>query len=546
VSIWGKIFGLDKNPHYEAGIRYFNEGKYEQAVEELEIAVGNTGKSDPLYALGRFYAAESHVHIGTAKFHAGGLEEALAHFEKAVEENPTYPDLYYRMGVIQHRLGRKDEAVVMLGRAIELNKSYFEAVCYLGIVLYEKGEKEEADRVFARALEIGKEMPNPISKFLSTHLSGTETDIQPLAAIKKLIYNDTEFESFVKKGVEAFNTGDFEQAVDAFRSASNVHPDYADIRFKLGLSLLRRSDLVQAEAELDAALEINPNYSEARYYLGITFLNRCMYPEALPHFERAAAEKPGYADIQCYLGATYFFLGELEKAKEVLERALELSPKYTKAHYYYGLLLYSLGDTSRAIESLTRAMNGEEGVEDASMSLALAHLREEHLEEAMTVLRDILEAGGESADILYFIGEVYLKMGKMEEAEQFLRKALDVNPDFLRAKEKLAGILVKRREYSEAEQLLENPGAEYADIFKIIGDIKFYNGDLDAAEDSYRRSLKVNAEYEEATLSLALTLRKKGKNREADGLLRHLLELDPKNVLARNLLGPGPLDLETP
>ena len=67
MSLWGRIFGINKNPEYELGIKLYNEGKYELAVAELEKAIQKAGKADPFYALGMFYAAESHAHIGTAK-----------------------------------------------------------------------------------------------------------------------------------------------------------------------------------------------------------------------------------------------------------------------------------------------------------------------------------------------------------------------------------------------------------------------------------------------------------------------------------------------
>ena len=54
----------------------------------------------------------------------------------------------------------------------------------------------------------------------------------------------------------------------------------------------------------------------------------------------------------------------------------------------------------------------------------------------------------------------------------------------------------------------------------------------------------MNHEYGEATISLALTLRKKGREAEAADLLGKILEVEPENVLARNLVGRGPLDLE--
>jgi tetratricopeptide (TPR) repeat protein len=535
---------VEKNPGYELGIRYFNEGRYDEAVESLEKAIESLGPGDPTYALGMFYAAEAHVHLGTARFHAGDLDAAFRHFSIAVKENPTYPDLYYRMGVIHHQRGELDEALDMLGRAIGLNESYFEAVCFLGIVLYEKERKEDADAAFKRALELGAENPGPISKFLSDHIAGRATEIPPLARLREMMYTDTDFDSLMREGVESYNTGHYDRAIELFTEAAAVHPDYADVFFKLGLSMLRHGDHEQARAAFLDALRINEGYTEARFYLGVSYLDERLYREALPHFERAAGEKPGYADLQCYLGATYFYLGELKKAQAVLDRALKLSPGYPKARYYYGLLLYAIGEKKDAVEYLSGGIGELDRPGSASVNLALVHLKEGNLEEAMHVLNDILEAGGESADVLYFLGEVYMRMDRLSEAEELFRRSLGINPSFLRAKEKLAVLLVRRKEYREAEEVLGNNGEDFADIYKIMGDIKYYRGDLDDAEDLYRRSLDVNSEYSEAVISLALTLRKKGREEEAGKLLDKILEVEPENVLARNLVGRGPLDLE--
>ncbi|MCK4538095.1 MAG: tetratricopeptide repeat protein [Candidatus Krumholzibacteria bacterium] len=531
--------GLEKNPDYELGIRYFNDGNYQLAVEQLEKAIEKLGSSDPVYALGMFYAAESHVHLGTSLFHGGDLDGAFEHFSVAIRENPTYPDLYYRMGVIYHSRGDFDNSIDMLSRALELNDNYFEAVCYLGIVVFEKGEREKADQIFSRALKLGAENPSPVSKFLSEHMASRETEIPPLARLREYVKSDTEFEISLKDGIEAFNTGDFDLAIRAFSDAVRVHPDYADIRFKLGLSFLREKKSGEAEAEFARSLELNENYTEARYYLGLSFLDQGMFKEALPHFERAASEKPGYADLQCHLGATLFYLGELDKARIVLEKTLELSPDYSRAQYYYGLLLYEMGDKKRAVELLTTGIRGNDKPEGAILSIALIHLRENNLEDAMAVLREMLEAGVESADVMYFIGEVYLRMKNIESAEEYFRRSLSVNPRYLRARERLAMLLIHRGDYKEAEDLLDSNGDNFADLFKIMGDIQFYKGMLDRAEDYYRKSLDVNSEYGEAMVSLALTLRKKGMENKADELLRRLLEIDPENIVARNLISVG-------
>ena len=197
------------------------------------------------------------------------------------------------------------------------------------------------------------------------------------------------------------------------------------------------------------------------------------------------------------------------------------------------------------MEYLTGGVLELERPSSASVSLALVHLKEGNLEEAMLALKEVLEKGGDSPDVLYFLGEVYMRMGRDGEAEELFRRSLAINPGFVRAREKLAMLLVRRHDYGEAEKVIGENGENFADIYKIMGDIRFFRGAIDDAEKYYRKSLEVNREYSEAAISLALTLRKKGEEKEAGKLLENLLEREPENVVARNLVGRGPLDLES-
>ncbi|MBD3178849.1 MAG: tetratricopeptide repeat protein [Candidatus Latescibacteria bacterium] len=544
MSFWGRIFGLRSNPEYERGIRYYNDGEYELAIEQLEKATESIAHDDPTYALGMFYAAEAHVHIGTARYFTGDFEQALEHFEKAVTENPTYPDLYYRMGVIYHKKDRIESSVDMLKKAIKLNSRYFEAVCYLGIVLLEKGEAEAADRQFQIALELSSDKTPSISKFLSDHLSSNKTDIPPLKELKKIITSSSRFDTLVRDGVEQYNTGNYSAAVDTFTELREMHPDYADIRFKLGLALFKNSEGDKAFTELEEALKINPDYSEARYYLGILLFDQKRYSEAVLHLKRAAEEKQNYPDIQCYYGATLLYLGKYGKAREVLENVIEIAPEYCRARYYYGFLLNIMGERKLAIENLKMGMEKSErkGVND--INLAILQIRERDLEGAMLTLRTIMEAGVESADVYYFIAEVYLNTGRMEKAEEYFRKAVEVNDKYLRAREKLAHILVEKGNFEEAEEVLGSNDGDFADIYKIMGDIQYYRHNYDKAEEYYSRSLEINSEYTDVLISLSIVLRNKGENERAQEILMNVLKYEPDNLAARNLLGEGPLNID--
>lgn len=81
------------------------------------------------------------------------------------------------------------------------------------------------------------------------------------------------------EGVEAFKNQDLERAEQEFRSAIEVHPDYAGAHLMLGRTLLGRGESAEALASLERAVELEPGAALNRYFLGRAQLG-AGHPEA--------------------------------------------------------------------------------------------------------------------------------------------------------------------------------------------------------------------------------------------------------------------------
>ena len=82
--------------------------------------------NDPDHCLARVHAAEARANLGLAFFHAGEFARAEAEFTRALEENPTFPDLRYYRARIFERSGRLDEAIHDLEQALAEHPHYLE------------------------------------------------------------------------------------------------------------------------------------------------------------------------------------------------------------------------------------------------------------------------------------------------------------------------------------------------------------------------------------------------------------------------------------
>jgi tetratricopeptide (TPR) repeat protein len=117
------------------------------------------------------------------------------------------------------------------------------------------------------------------------------------------------------------------EAIGQFEILRQVAPDYADVRFHLGILYRERGDLDLAAEELTAALAANPRFTRAALLLAEVRAGQERWVEARAAFERALADGFDGANLRVAVADVYEHLGELESAEASIARAVELAPE---------------------------------------------------------------------------------------------------------------------------------------------------------------------------------------------------------------------------
>jgi len=84
----------------------------------------------------------------------GKLEEAIASYRTAIEQNPNFYWSYHNLGEVLAELGKWDEAVTHYRKAIDLNPNSAWSHYYLGEALMQLGKWGEAVAAYRSAIEI--------------------------------------------------------------------------------------------------------------------------------------------------------------------------------------------------------------------------------------------------------------------------------------------------------------------------------------------------------------------------------------------------------
>jgi tetratricopeptide (TPR) repeat protein len=151
------------------------------------------------------------------------------------------------------------------------------------------------------------------------------------------------------------NAGRSDEALEAFRSSVEAHPENKYFHYNYGVLLLKAERFEEAIKEFKSAVEIDPNYKEAIYNLGASYVNwgvklkqqsedlalkqnleeqkkyedmaKEKFRQALPYLERLTELDPNDVFIWDLIGKIYANLGDVEKAEAAFKKADELRNK---------------------------------------------------------------------------------------------------------------------------------------------------------------------------------------------------------------------------
>jgi predicted Zn-dependent protease len=147
------------------------------------------------------------------------------------------------------------------------------------------------------------------------------------------------------------------------------------------------------------------------------------------------------------------------KAEDLYRQAIAANPNFFEAHLSLGLMLARQGkpgDARPELETATK-LNPEEGgpALKARAWRALAQLDQDaHPDAAINELLEALRIGGETPDDLLLTATIAEHAGELDLAETCYRKLLKSDPKSAQANAGLAHLLIKKKQYPEAEKLL--------------------------------------------------------------------------------------------
>jgi len=172
----------DADKRFSKGIKLFEQGKYEEAVEAYQEAIKeNPDEWSYYFNMGLVYkkmenrekaleAFQKAVELNPESYFAnkesGELlakserwSEAKEYYSKAVSLNQDDPDTYYNYGAVLSEIGSAEEALEAFLKTIELDKDYADAYYHAGTIYISQNKMGEAIQCMETFLELSPDHP---------------------------------------------------------------------------------------------------------------------------------------------------------------------------------------------------------------------------------------------------------------------------------------------------------------------------------------------------------------------------------------------------
>lgn len=519
--------------------------------------------------------------------------QAIDYGEKAVALDPKYADAYYLLAEIYHRTHWTIREVESLNKFIQLvednhleNKRIYEqasqAYFRLGYAFYSKKEFDQAIEYFNFSIKYNPNLLDSHIYLVQAYYDKGEIGLA-LDACEEVLridpqnkeiswfykkieqsqkYGRDAYENY-EKGYLAYKEGDFEKAIDYFKTSIFYNPGFKEPHYYLALSYYNIGDYDNSIFQWREVIKIDPFDNSAKHFLnrsleekkygretlryfdsGYDYYIRGEYDKAVEEFNKALSYNPKYEKARQYLSRSYYQLNRMDKYREEREKAAELkiSDEEEKAeeHYKLGYEFYSLNNYDVAIEELKKALNLKSNHPGARFLLGECYFKKEEYQLAQLEYERIindLEKNEYTDDALLSSGWCLYLLGEHQQATEKFLKLINEFPEsnlVSQATYKLSKSYFKIKDYSKTikvcKEFLEKypkfQGPEIEEIYFCLGQSYLGLEQYQEAEETFARLSSLYPDsplIKEVEYSRSLSLFKLERYQEAIKILEELM-----------------------
>jgi tetratricopeptide (TPR) repeat protein len=265
------------------------------------------------------------------------------------------------------------------------------------------------------------------------------------------------------------------------------------------------------------------------------------FDEAIGKLEALGLKEPELKGLVHELGVAYYKKSDYLKAVTSFKKALEEDPGDNEAVQLMGLSYYLAGRPGEAIGPLEKVQTWYPSANvDAAYILGVCYLQTKDYPNARKAFAKMFGVPADSAAAYLFAGRMLLRQDFVPIAEEYAKKAVELDPKLPRVHMLLGEIYLYKSRIPEAmeqfqKELELNPGE--AAVYYKLADAYSRLQKYEEAEKLLQRSIWLDATSTGPYILMGKVLQKKGETALAARALQRAIAMDPNNPMPHHLLG---------
>ena len=302
-----------------------------------------------------------------------------------------------------------------------------------------------------------------------------------------------------------------------------------------GTSLARRQPPLDT-SETKQATSTAATFAEVR-----RLSQQGKFDEAIAQLETLLASRSDVKGLSHEMGVVYYKKGDYLKATASFKKALADDPSDNEATQLMGLSYYLAGRPTEAIAPLEKVQTWYPSANvDVNYILGICYIQTKDYPNARKAFARMFAVPGDSAASYLFTARMLLRQDFTPVAEEYARKAVELDPKLPRAHFLLGELFLYKSRIPEAveqfqKELELNPGDSA--VYYKLADAYTRLEKYEEAEKLLQRSIWLDATSTGPYILMGKVLEKKGETALAVRALQRALTMDPNNPIPHHLLG---------
>lgn len=249
-------------------------------------------------------------------------------------------------------------------------------------------------------------------------------------------------------------------AVQVYRRITSVAPRLDIAWVELAHVFYELKHYQAAEKTLLQALNDSSEPQEILFLVGNLFLKLEQYERALSYYKKLLAqERTLSADLRAHLhfniGLAYFYKNSFKFAEHHFRTTQKIDSAFPKINESLGELLLRRGAIAESIKLLKVGISIEPYSWISHYMLGIAYTKILDWRKAYDEFVTAIDMDPSEPRAWQMCGAVLLSLQRLDEAEQYLRKALELNPHFSEAVADFGFLFLKRGDAQRARDFFE-------------------------------------------------------------------------------------------